>query len=92
MSLPGCASIPATLSERAEMAYLTGLRIVEMVKEDLTPSKIMTRESFENAVFLNSALGGSTNAPIHINAIARHVGVKFRLRTGRRLDLEYLFW
>ena len=85
MSLPGCASIPATLSERAEMAYLTGLRIVEMVKEDLTPSKIMTRESFENAVVLNSALGGSTNAPIHINAIARHVGVEFQIEDWQKI-------
>ena len=85
MSLPGCASIPATLSERAEMAYLTGLRIVEMVKEDLTPSKIMTRESFENAVVLNSALGGSTNAPIHINAIARHVGVEFQIEDWQEI-------
>ena len=85
MSLPGCASIPATLSERAEMAYLTGLRIVEMVKEDLTPSKIMTRESFENAVVLNSALGGSTNAPIHINAIARHVGVKLQIEDWQKI-------
>ena len=85
MSLPGCASIPATLSDRAEMAYLTGLRIVEMVKEDLTPSKIMTRESFENAVVLNSALGGSTNAPIHINAIARHVGVKFQIEDWQKI-------
>ena len=88
MSLPGCASIPATLSERAEMAYLTGLRIVEMVKEDLTPSKIMTRESFENAVVLNSALGGSTNAPIHINAIARHVGVEFQIEDWQKIGFE----
>ena len=85
MSLPGNASIPATLSERAEMAYMTGLRIVEMVKEDLTPSKIMTRESFENAVVLNSALGGSTNAPIHINAIARHVGVEFQIEDWQKI-------
>mgnify|MGYP003303717800 FL=1 len=66
MSLPGCAAIPAPLSERGEMAYRTGLRIVEMVEEDLTPSKIMTREAFENTIMLNSAIGGSTNAPIHI--------------------------
>ena len=66
MSLPGCAAIPAPLSERGEMAYQTGLRIVEMVEEDLTPSKIMTREAFENTIMLNSAIGGSTNAPIHI--------------------------
>jgi len=88
MSLPGNASIPATLSERAEMAYMTGLRIVEMVKEDLTPSKIMTRESFENAVVLNSALGGSTNAPIHINAVARHVGVDFQIEDWQKIGFK----
>ena len=88
MSLPGCASIPATLSERAEMSYLTGLRIVEMVKEDLTPTRIMNRESFENAVVLNSALGGSTNAPIHINAIARHVGVEFKIEDWQKIGFE----
>ena len=88
MSLPGCASIPATLSERAEMAYLTGLRIVEMVKEDLTPARIMTRESFENAIVLNSALGGSTNAPIHINAIARHVGVELKIEDWQKIGFE----
>ena len=88
MSLPGCASIPATLSERAEMAYLTGLRIVEMVKEDQTPTKIMTRKSFENAVVLNSALGGSTNAPIHINAIARHVGVELKIEDWQKIGFE----
>ena len=88
MSLPGCASIPATLSERSEMAYLTGLRIVEMVKEDLTPARIMTQKSFENAVVLNSALGGSTNAPIHINAIARHVGVKFKIEDWQKFGFN----
>ena len=88
MSLPGCASIPATLSERAEMSYLTGLRIVEMVKEDLTPTRIMNRESFENAVVLNSALGGSTNAPIHINAIARHVGVELKIEDWQKIGFE----
>jgi len=88
MSLPGCASIPATLSERAEMAYLTGLRIVEMVREDLSPTRIMTRESFENVVILNSALGGSTNAPIHINAIARHVGVELKIDDWQKIGFE----
>ena len=88
MSLPGCASIPATLSERAEMAYLTGLRIVEMGKDDLTPARIMTRESFENAIVLNSALGGSTNAPIHINAIARHVGVELKIEDWQKIGFE----
>jgi dihydroxy-acid dehydratase len=76
MSLPGSAAIPAPNRERAENAYLTGKRIVEMVWEDLRPSKIMTREAFENVIVVNSAIGGSTNAPIHFNAIARHIGVK----------------
>jgi len=76
MSLPGCASAPAPHRDRAEIAYLTGRRIVEMVWEDLRPSKIMTREAFENVILVNSAIGGSTNAPIHLNAIARHIGVK----------------
>ena len=76
MSLPGCAAIPAPHKERAQIAYETGKRIVDMVWEDLRPSKIMTREAFENVIAVNSAIGGSTNAPIHINAIARHVGVK----------------
>jgi dihydroxy-acid dehydratase len=75
MSLPGCAAIPAPHRDRARIAYLTGRRIVEMVHEDLKPSDILTREAFENAIVVNSAIGGSTNAPIHINAIARHVGV-----------------
>ena len=75
MSLPGCAAIPAPHKERAQIAYLTGKRIVEMVWEDLRPSKIMTREAFENVIVVNSAIGGSTNAPIHFNAIARHIGV-----------------
>lgn len=76
MQLPGSASIPAPYRERGQIAYETGQRIVDMVWEDLTPTKIMTREAFENAIVLNSAIGGSTNAPIHLNAIARHLGVK----------------
>ena len=76
MSLPGCAAIPAPHRDRHQIAYWTGKRIVEMVWEDLRPSKIMTREAFENVIVVNSAIGGSTNAPIHINAIARHVGVE----------------
>jgi dihydroxy-acid dehydratase len=80
MSLPGCGTIPAPYAERAKMAYLTGVRMVEMVKEDLTPSKILTREAFENAIVVNSAIGGSTNCPIHINAIARHIGVPLDIR------------
>ncbi|WP_186394623.1 IlvD/Edd family dehydratase [Stappia sp. TSB10GB4] len=75
MQLPGGAAIPATYRERAQLAYQTGLRIVDMVWEDLKPSDIMTREAFENAIVVNSAIGGSTNAPIHLNAIARHLGV-----------------
>jgi dihydroxy-acid dehydratase len=75
MSLPGCAAIPAPHKERGRIAYETGRRIVEMVWEDLRPSRIMTREAFENAIVVNSAIGGSTNAPIHLNAIAAHVGV-----------------
>jgi dihydroxy-acid dehydratase len=76
MSLPGCAAIPAPHRDRQRMAYWTGKRIVEMVWEDLKPSKILTRAAFENAIAVNSAIGGSTNAPIHLNAIARHIGVE----------------
>ncbi len=76
MSLPGCAAIPAPHRDRQRMAYLTGKRIVEMVHEDLKPSDILTRAAFENAIVVNTAIGGSTNAPIHLNAIARHVGVE----------------
>ncbi len=75
MSLPGCAAIPAPYGERAKMAFETGKRIVEMVREDLTPDKILTRKAFENAIVVNSAIGGSTNCPPHLIAIARHVGV-----------------
>ncbi len=76
MCLPGSAAIPAPYRDRQEAAYLTGRRIVEMVREDLKPSDILTREAFENCIVVNSAIGGSTNAPVHINAIARHIGVK----------------
>jgi dihydroxy-acid dehydratase len=76
MTLPGAAAIPAPYRDRQEMAYLTGRRIVDMVREDLKPSDILTREAFENTIVVNSAIGGSTNAPIHVNAIARHIGVK----------------
>jgi dihydroxy-acid dehydratase len=79
MSLPGCAAIPAPYRERGQMAYETGVRAVEIVHEDLKPSDILTRKAFENAIVANSAIGGSTNAPIHINAIARHVGVKLTI-------------
>ena len=76
MTLPGSAAIPAPYRDRQEMAYLTGKRIVGMVWEDLKPSDILTRNAFENTIAVNSAIGGSTNAPIHVNAIARHIGVK----------------
>ncbi|WP_427967898.1 IlvD/Edd family dehydratase [Altererythrobacter sp.] len=75
MSMPGSAAIPAPYRDRQENAYLTGKRIVDMVREDLKPSDIMTRDAFLNAIKVNSAIGGSTNAPIHLAAIARHMGV-----------------
>ena len=75
MQLPGAAAIPAPYRERGQISYETGRRIVDMVWEDLRPSDIMTRAAFENAIVVNSAIGGSTNAPIHLNAIARHLGV-----------------
>ncbi len=76
MSLPGCAAIPAPYRDRQEMAYLTGKRSVEIVREDLKPSQVLTRAAFENAIAVCSAIGGSTNAPIQLNAIARHIGVE----------------
>ena len=79
MSLPGCAAIPAPYRERGQIAYETGTRIVEMVWEDLKPSDILTRKAFENCIVINSAIGGSTNAPIHINALARHIGVELSI-------------
>ena len=85
MSLPGCAAIPAPYAERGRMAYFTGRRIVEMVSEDLTPSKVLTREAFENAIVVNSAIGGSTNCPPHVIAIARHVGVDLDIRDWERV-------
>ena len=91
MSLPGCAAIPAPHRERGQIAYETGRRIVEMVWEDLKPSDILTRDAFENAIVVNSAIGGSTNAPIHVNAIARHIGVKLSVddweKIGHRVPL-----
>ncbi|NIJ35244.1 IlvD/Edd family dehydratase [Sphingomonas oligoaromativorans] len=75
MQLPGSAAIPAPYRDRQEISYRTGLRIVDMVREDLKPSDILTREAFHNAIVVNSAIGGSTNAPIHLAAIARHIGV-----------------
>ena len=75
MQMPGSAAIPAPYRERGQMAYETGRQIVEMVRSDRRPSDIMTRKAFENAIVVNSAIGGSTNAPIHLAAIARHLGV-----------------
>ncbi|WP_206514867.1 dihydroxy-acid dehydratase, partial [Xanthomonas perforans] len=76
MSLPGSAVIPAPYKERAMVSYDTGTRIVDMVWEDVRPLDILTREAFENAIVACSALGGSSNAPVHINAIARHAGIE----------------
>ncbi|KAJ9295195.1 hypothetical protein DTO271G3_6365 [Paecilomyces variotii] len=85
MALPGSAAIPAPYRERGHCAYETGLQIVEMVREDRKPSDIMTREAFENAIVVNTAIGGSTNAPIHINAIAKHIGVEVTLEDWDRI-------
>ena len=88
MSLTGNANIPAPYRERGQMAYKTGLRIVELVKEDLTPSQVMTRKAFENAIVVNSAIGGSTNAQIHITAIARHVGVELETDAWQQVGYD----
>jgi len=88
MSLPGCAAIPAPYRERAQIAYLTGVRAVEIVREDLKPSDILTRAAFENAIVACSAIGGSTNAPIHINAIARHVGVELKIEDWEKIGYD----
>jgi xylonate dehydratase len=88
MSLPGCAAIPAPYKERAQIAYETGVRAVEIVEQDLKPSDILTRKAFENAIVANSAIGGSTNAPIHINAIARHVGVKLSIDDWEKVGYD----
>lgn len=88
MSMPGSAAIPAPYRERGQVAYLTGKRIVDMVREDLKPSDIMTREAFENVIAVNSAIGGSTNAPIHINAVARHVGIDLSLSDWESIGLD----
>ncbi len=81
MSLPGSAAIPAPYRDRQEVAWRTGKRIVDMVHEDLKPSDVLTRNAFLNAIAINSAIGGSTNAPIHVAAIARHIGVELPLET-----------
>ncbi|QCP51317.1 dihydroxy-acid dehydratase [Trinickia violacea] len=85
MSLPGCAAIPAPYRERGQMAYATGKRIVGMIHENLRPSDIMTQGAFENAVVAAAALGGSSNCPIHMIAIARHMGVEHTLDDWQRL-------
>ena len=88
MSLPGSAAIPAPYRERGQAAYQTGKRIVEMVREDLKPSDILTRDSFLNAIVVNSAIGGSTNAPIHLAAMARHAGVELSLQDWQTYGLD----
>ncbi|MET8160584.1 IlvD/Edd family dehydratase [Sphaerisporangium sp. NPDC005289] len=88
MSLPGCAAIPAPYRRRAQMAYETGLRAVDLVREDLTPRKIMTLQAFENAIVVASAIAASTNVPIHINAIARHVGVPLSIQDWQRVGAD----
>ena len=85
MSLPGGAVIPAPYKEREQISYETGKRIVGMVYEDLTPSKIMTRKAFENAVVVASAIGGSSNCTTHLSAIAKHLGIKFDLSDWQKL-------
>ena len=88
MSLPGCAAIPAPYRERGQIAFETGVRAVEIVEKDLKPSDILTRKAFENAIVANSAIGGSTNAPIHINAIARHIGVKLSIEDWEKIGYD----
>jgi dihydroxy-acid dehydratase len=88
MSLPGSAAIPAPYRDRQEVAYETGKQIVEMIAADRKPSDVLTREAFENAIRVNSAIGGSTNAPIHLNAIARHIGVELDINDWERLGRE----
>lgn len=88
MSLPGCAAIPAPYRERAQMAYETGRRAVALVREELTPRKVMTLDAFENAIVVASAIAASTNVPVHINAIARHVGVDLSNRDWQRVGAD----
>ena len=88
MQLPGSAAIPAPYRQRGHISYQTGQRIVAMVHEDIKPSDILTRAAFENAIVVNSAIGGSTNAPIHLNAVARHVGVPLDNDDWQALGLE----
>ncbi len=85
MQLPGSAAIPAPYRERGQMAYATGQRVVDLVHEELVPTNILSREAFENAIVVNSAIGGSTNAPIHLNGVARLAGVKLDNDDWQRL-------
>lgn len=88
MSLTGNSAIPAPFRERMTMAYETGKRIVQMVYEDLKPSDIMTREAFENAIVVNAAIGGSTNAPPHLQAVARHIGVELNVKDWETVGFD----
>jgi dihydroxy-acid dehydratase len=88
LSLPGCAAIPAPYRQRGQIAYETGVRAVEIVREDLKPSDILTRAAFENAIVACSAIGGSTNAPIHLSAIARHIGVELSIEDWERIGYD----
>ena len=88
MTLPGAAAIPAPFRERMEMAYLTGRRAVEMTEADLKPSDVLSRASFLNAIKVNSAIGGSTNAPPHLQAVARHAGIELDVRDWQTHGLD----
>ncbi len=88
MSLTGNSAIPAPFRERMGMAYETGKRIVEMVHEDLRPSDILTRAAFDNAIVVNAAIGGSTNAPPHLQAIARHAGVELNVKDWETVGFD----
>lgn len=88
MSLPGSASIPAAYRERMQSAYETGQRAVQIVHEKLTPEKILTKQAFENAIVVNTALGGSTNAPPHLAAIARHIGVELDVKEWETIGYD----
>jgi dihydroxy-acid dehydratase len=88
LTLPGAAAIPAPYKERGQSAYWTGKRIVEMVREDLRPSKILTRKAVENAIVAASALGASTNCPPHVTAIARHAGVNLKIKEWDKVGYD----
>ena len=88
MQLPGAAAIPAPYRDRQEIAYETGRRIVEMVREDLKPSDVMTKDAFINAIRVNSAIGGSTNAPIHLNGLARHLGIELAIEEWQSIGRD----